>query len=445
MNPLLPPRFAQLRRPAPHRHVIFVAGVLLLLAGAGRAQTLTDQGATAPVPGAYDISQLSTTGNTTNPDGLNYYTDDDQSGHTAGEPGQTFTTGAIPAGATVTNLTIKTAGLSSDKGIGTAQDYYLHFYTVSGGTATLIATYTSGAVAFNDGDWLAWTGLSVPLAQNTTYAYSFGRTSSGTGWEAMAVAGGSPYAGGEIGLFPMAGGTITLGAGYDAVFDLGIIVPSRPVAAAPVLSPTNNPVYAGTPVTLTGTATGQTPLYYQWRTDGGGGGALTNLPGAVATNLNVNSTGWAAGAYRYAVVVSNSVGVSTSSVAVLNLVAGSAPIRISDLTPNPALGYVGGSLTFSAAFTGTLPISYQWQVNTASGTRNLPGRHEHHTDPGQPSDHQFGRLHVAGHQCPGRSRGHQHLATHRGSHVHLCRRGAAGQSRRRTGGWMKPPARPAGR
>jgi hypothetical protein len=51
------------------------ASVLMVLAGTIRAQTLTDLGATAPTPGANDVSQLSTSGNTTAPDGLNYYTD----------------------------------------------------------------------------------------------------------------------------------------------------------------------------------------------------------------------------------------------------------------------------------------------------------------------------------------------------------------------------------
>ena len=43
------------------------AVVLMILAGAIRAQTLTDLGTTAPTPGANDIVQLSTTGNQTFP------------------------------------------------------------------------------------------------------------------------------------------------------------------------------------------------------------------------------------------------------------------------------------------------------------------------------------------------------------------------------------------
>ena len=352
--------------------VLVGATMLQSLVLAGRGQTLVDVGGTAPTPGAYDIAQLSANGNRTAPAGLNYYTDN-QTSYGDGEPGQTFQTGSNAAGYTLASLAIRTAGLGSDDGIGTAQPYYLHLYSVSGSNATPLQTNTSANITFNDGDWLQWTNLSLRLAANTTYAWSFGKASSTGGWEALAVASGSPYAEGEIGLFPPAGGAITWGAGFDAVFDVGLTVPLAPVAGTPSIAPTNNPVYAGTPVTLTETASGATPLHYQWRTDGGGGGALTNLTGAAATNLNLGTAGWAPGAYRYAVAVSNSLGVSTSSVAVLNLVAGSAPILVSDITPNPALGYVGGRLTFSAAFTGTLPLAYQWRVNTGTGAVNIPG------------------------------------------------------------------------
>ena len=39
------------------------------------AQTFTDIGPVAPSPGTNDIYQLSTQGNQTSPEGLNYYTD----------------------------------------------------------------------------------------------------------------------------------------------------------------------------------------------------------------------------------------------------------------------------------------------------------------------------------------------------------------------------------
>ena len=75
-----------------------VISVLMVLAGTIRAQTLTDLGATAPTPGVNDVSQLSTDGNKTAPDGLNYHRDNGVTHPTVGEPGQNFTTGTNTSG-----------------------------------------------------------------------------------------------------------------------------------------------------------------------------------------------------------------------------------------------------------------------------------------------------------------------------------------------------------
>src|SRR5215469_13524494 len=182
---LKPQRFLSERKALTR----FSPGVLLLamliaVTEVTGAQTLVDLGATAPNPGTYDIAQLSTAGNQTAPDGLNYYTDN-QSVHATGEPGQTFTTGSNSAGYVLASVSIKTAGLGSYSGISSAQPYYLHIYSVSGNNAILLQTYTSANFTFNDGDWLQWNGLSLPLAANKTYAWSFGRVSSSAGWEAL--------------------------------------------------------------------------------------------------------------------------------------------------------------------------------------------------------------------------------------------------------------------
>src|ERR1035441_4797755 len=68
------------------------------------AQTLTGIHS-APSPGANDISQLSTSGNTTWPDGINYFTDNNP------PVGQTFTTGTNAT--RLVSVAIKTAGLNS--------------------------------------------------------------------------------------------------------------------------------------------------------------------------------------------------------------------------------------------------------------------------------------------------------------------------------------------
>ena len=280
--------------------------------------TLTSLGGIAPVAGADDIAQLSTTGQVSKPDGLNYYTDN-QSNYGTGEPGQTFTTGAGAAGYTLTSLAIKTGG-GTTSGTTTAQNYLLHIYSVSGGTATLVATYGASGFSFNDGDWLRWTGLNVSLAANSIYAYSFGKATAAVGgWEAMGNAGGNLYSGGEIGLLPVAGGAITFGSSrnYDAVFDVGLIS-NGPATVAIV---TNNPatVIQATSAQLNGAvvATGgsvpQISIYYG-PTDGGtntvawsNNVALGSQNGTFAvtvTGLKTNTS------YYFTARATNGVGIS---------------------------------------------------------------------------------------------------------------------------------------
>jgi hypothetical protein len=195
--------------------------------GISTAPTLTDLGTTAPTPGSYDVSQLLTTGQANKPDGLNYYTDN-QTGHGSGEPGQTFTTPGSSSRYVLNSLAIKTGGGSSS-GTSTLQNYVLHIYSVSGSTATLLATYNATNFVFTDGDWLQWRGLGLSLSTSAVYAYSFGKASLNVpGWDQLGNAIGNLYSGGELGLMPVAGGTITFGGshGYDGVFDVGLILPA---------------------------------------------------------------------------------------------------------------------------------------------------------------------------------------------------------------------------
>ena len=207
-------------------------------AGHLSAQTLTDLGLAAPSPGTNDIYQLSTSGNQTSPDGLNYYTDNNP------PVGQTFTTGTNTM--KLVSVAIKTAGLNNGGGYGTPAStptYYLRIYSMSGSTATLLLAVSAPNPGFTDGDWLQWSGLNVALVTNKTYAYSFGRKPSGGGYAAMAVATNNTYAGGEMALIPTSGGTITTGSShkFDAVFDIGL----QPAAVTniPASTPWPNPTY----------------------------------------------------------------------------------------------------------------------------------------------------------------------------------------------------------
>ncbi|MGB7769685.1 MAG: putative Ig domain-containing protein [Verrucomicrobiia bacterium] len=294
------------------RTITLMFAAIVALAGFAHAQTLVDIGAANPTPGPSDIYQLSTNGNTAahspagKPDGLNYYTDN------AAPPGQTFTTTGTSTN--LTSVAIRTAGLDSGGGYGTpgtTPTYYLRLYTVSGSTATLFQSYTFANPGFTDGDWLKCNNLAVPLSPYTTYAYSFGIKPSSGGWCALAVATNA-YSGGEIALITTNGGSMTLGSShsYDGVFVLGMTA-SAPTANTPNVAPKST-VYVGQRVTLTESALGATPLFYQWQTDGGSGGSLTNIPGATATNATVTVS--STGTINYDVIVTNSYGSATSSV-----------------------------------------------------------------------------------------------------------------------------------
>jgi hypothetical protein len=294
-----------------------IAAAALVVAGRARAQisaTLIDYGSTAPTAAGDDAAQLDSLGYSFLPDGLNYYFDNRV------PPGQTFTTGANASGYVLDSLLISTSGDGGNLP-AEGQAYTLRLYSMSGNTATLMATYASQTnFTFAEFDWLQWTNLGLGLRPSTRYAYSLFRNSSG--WENLASASGNPYTGGELALIPAAGGTVIYGTShdYDATFLVHLKVPAK-VVVNPVSIFPGNPVAAGTIATLSTTpAVGTAPLYYQWRTDGGSSGALTNIPGATSTNLALNTTGYSVGVnYRFVVVVTNSSSAATSAVAVLNV------------------------------------------------------------------------------------------------------------------------------
>ena len=144
------------------------------------------------------------------------------------------------------------------------------------------------------------------------------------------------------------------------------IVP--PSAGTPTLLPSAT-IYAGTSVTLKTTGGGTPPLAYQWRLDAGSG--AVNIPGATNASytfpVKVDDQG------AFDVVVTSPYGSATSAAAVLTVNPASAPLLISDTAPTAALSPLGGRAPFTAAYEGTLPIRYQWQVDKGQGFADVQG------------------------------------------------------------------------
>jgi len=144
-------------------------------------------------------------------------------------------------------------------------------------------------------------------------------------------------------------------------------------ASTTTLSPAN-PVYLGTPVTLSSSVYGSQPVGYFWQTDGGSGGVQwTNLPNSVTNTYILATTNLATGSYEFRLVVTNSAGAFTNLPGTLLLQAASGPILVNNTTVTPAMVFAGNSVTFAAAFTGSQPINYQWAVTNSNGLTLVAG------------------------------------------------------------------------
>src|SRR5205814_1020136 len=123
-------------------------------------------------------------------------------------------------------------------------------------------------------------------------------------------------------------------------------------APAIVTQPSNSTNLMGTSTTFSTRAGGASPLSFQWRANG------TNIPGASSyaytrTNIQLSD----AGSYR--VVISNSLGSVTSSVASINVLQ---PAQITTQPTNRTISS-GVDATFSVVATGNPAPSYQWRFN----------------------------------------------------------------------------------
>ena len=115
----------------------------------------------------------------------------------------------------------------------------------------------------------------------------------------------------------------------------------------------------GASVTFSATAGGQPPFNYRWLFNGTNLPAGGNVSGATSNVLSI-AAATTNNAGNYSLVVTNSYGSVTSSVAVLTV--GFAPVVL-----HPAHQSVtamsGGNAVFSATVSGSTPLAFQWRKN----------------------------------------------------------------------------------
>lgn len=119
--------------------------------------------------------------------------------------------------------------------------------------------------------------------------------------------------------------------------------------------PTDVSVKVGQTARFTVSATGDSPLRYQWRKDGG------NISGATRPSYITPATTSSDNGALFSVVVMNPIGSVTSVNATLTVVS-STPPTITSQPMNRAVR-VGQTAKFSVVATGTAPLAYQWRKN----------------------------------------------------------------------------------
>jgi PKD repeat protein len=200
-------------------------------------------------------------------------------------------------------------------------------YSGMNSTPTWSASTTTSSIIISNGSFVMTSLCPSTDAGKATFkvgASSYVVFYSGTGSLSLTNWASSDYAGlvtngliriGAPGITPIVTNMSVFS--YSSVGGQGVLTVNPFTLPLTVGIPTAsvaNPVLQGTTTTLSAAVAGGTsPYAYQWQTDGGSGGTLTNIPGATSATYSVNTTGMALGAYSYSLVVTDSVLATASS------------------------------------------------------------------------------------------------------------------------------------
>ncbi len=142
----------------------------------------------------------------------------------------------------------------------------------------------------------------------------------------------------------------------SALSDTAELTVTTPTAPIIVTQPQGLTVLPGQSTSFNVVAGGSAPFTYQWYYN-----TNTSLAGATSDTLTLTNIQPAA-AGTYSVVVSNFVGVTNSSFAVLSV--NTNPVAPAFTSPPGSLVVLtGNNASFNATVVGTLPVYYQWNYN----------------------------------------------------------------------------------
>src|SRR5438876_1685226 len=122
--------------------------------------------------------------------------------------------------------------------------------------------------------------------------------------------------------------------------------------------PKSQNLLAGTNAAFTVSATGQTPLRYQWSFNGTNLSNNSHIGGATNATLVVSNIA-SSDAGNYRVVITNSHGSATSSNATLTVLFPPSIVT----QPSNLVVTVSSNVSLMVSATGTGPLSYHWYYN----------------------------------------------------------------------------------
>ena len=202
---------------------------------------------------------------------------------------------------------------------------------VTGSTATFTVTATGGApLAYQ------WKKNGTDISGANSSTYTTPATSMGDNGGVFAVA-------------------VSNTAGTATSTEARLTVTATAEAPTVTTQPADQTVITGASASFSVSATGTSPLTYQWKKDG------IAIPGATSSTYTIAATSLTDSAV-FTVVVSNGAGTATSSDATLTVAdALVAPA----ITKQPAAQSVtaGQTAKFTVEATGTAPLRYQWKLN----------------------------------------------------------------------------------
>jgi hypothetical protein len=304
---------------------------------------------------------------------------------TASSSAATWTVNVPAAQQTIWPGTIVPA--TTDSGPSSAVELGVSFESGTGGTITGIRFYKSAAntgphkghlwsrngtllatVTFTGETASGWQQANfskpVTIAANTIYVASYQSTIGhwSVNWNYFASSGvnnpplhalqngnGAPDGvWGIAGTFP----THTNSSNYwvDVAFNSTSAVPP-----SITMQPASQTVKVGQAATFSVTATGTSPLTYQWKKNG------VSISGATSLSYTTPATTSSDNGSKFTAAISNVAGAITSSAAILSV---NSPPSIT-AQPSSQTVTAGNTATFPVTAAGTAPMSYQWRKNGA--------------------------------------------------------------------------------